>query len=113
MKAEAIYRGLRTPNGCLVTCDGKELPNRTDLRKYSTHTYEWGHEGGGSSQLSLAIIADFCGDDMAMQLHQDFTRDIVSALGANQWEINHIMLHEWVRKKLKEHKADAKPGHFI
>ena len=113
MKAEAIYRGLRTPNGALVTCDGKQLQTRTDLRKYSTTDFEWGHDGAGANQLALAILADFCGDDKAMDLHQTFSRDIVSSLGSMKWEMNSAMLIEWVRKALKEQKQGAGTGNFV
>lgn len=113
MKAEAIYRGLRTPNGSLVTCDGKELQARIDLRKYSTTKFEWGHDGAGANQLALAIMADFCGDEMAMTLHQIFSRDIVASLGSSQWEMNSAMLIEWVRKNLKEQKQGAGTGNFV
>jgi len=107
MKAEASYRGLRTPNGCLVTCDNVELPARTDIRPLSNTGYEWGLESSGSGQLALAILADFCGDDMALNLYQDFQRDIIAPIGSSRWEFKAPMLHEWIRNKLKEQKQET------
>lgn len=110
MKPEATYRGIRTPNGCLVTCDNTELPARTDIRPLSNIGFEWGLESSGSGQLALAILADFCGDDMALELYQEFQRDIIAPIGSSRWEMKAPMLIEWVRKKLKTQKHDEKSG---
>jgi len=110
MKPEATYRGIRTPNGCLVTCDNIELQARTDIRPISNIGFEWGLESSGSGQLALAILADFAGDDMAMNLYQEFQRDIIAPIGSSRWEMKAPMLIEWVRKKLKTMKDDDKAG---
>ena len=112
MKAEANYVGLRTPNGCLVTCDGKELPPRTDLRKHTSLGFDWGNMGSGAAQLSLAILSDFCGDEKALDLYESFKNDIISSLGAQRWEMNAPMLIDWVRRALKEHKRESQ-GNFV
>lgn len=112
MKVEANYRGLKTPNGNLVTCDAVQLQPRLDLRRLSPNGFEWGYENGGSGQLALAILADFAGDSIALDLYQKFQRDIISSLGSVQWNINAAMLHEWIRKALKEQKNDALPGNM-
>jgi hypothetical protein len=114
MKPEAIYRGIRTDKGCLVTCDNAELPARTDIRSLSNTGFEWGLESSGSGQLALAILADFCGDEQALDLYQDFQRDIIAPIGSSRWEMKAPMLIEWVRKRLKERKHDAQQpaGHF-
>lgn len=107
MKPDSIYRGIRTPNGCLVTCDNAELPARTDIRPLCSTGFEWGLESSGSGQLSLAILADFCGDDQALDLYQDFQRDIIASIGSSRWELKSAMLIEWVRNRLKERKQDT------
>lgn len=110
MKPEATYRGLRTPEGCLVTCDNVELPARTDIRPLSNVGFEWGLESAGSGQLALALLADFCGDDKALELYQDFQRDIIAPLGSSRWKMEAPMLIEWVRKKLKQKQQDNVRG---
>ena len=84
MKAEANYVGIRTPKGCLVTIDGAELKSRLDLRKHSSVGFDWGNMGSGSLQLSLAILADFCGDKMALDWYENCKNDIISSLGAQR-----------------------------
>ena len=88
------YHGRRDPDaGAIVTRhragdDGPTpLPLRTDLCEHSLDGFGWGHNGPGPSQLALALLADYLGDDeSALRLHQDFKRHVVSAL-RDEWTL--------------------------
>jgi hypothetical protein len=57
----------------------RELAPRLDLRNHSPTGFAWGYLGSGPAQLSLAILADFLGDDdHALALYQPFKEAFVA-----------------------------------
>jgi len=76
----SIYKGTRTPQGCVITVDGEPLGLRLDLWNHSPTGFEWGYGGSGPAQLALAILAHHYrnkdtlppGDEVAIRLHQRF-----------------------------------------
>ena len=83
------YRGTRTGDGCTVTVtDAKGTQNlapRFDLRNHSPTGYEFGFNGSGPAQLSLALLADALGDDQKAQDHyQTF-----------KFKVRHLDKHEY------------------
>ncbi|MBX9583677.1 MAG: hypothetical protein K2X87_25525 [Gemmataceae bacterium] len=87
------YVGERTPDGCMVTVidAGGERPldPRYDLRNHSPDGYNFGYNGSGPSQLSLALLADALGDDGKAQDHyQRFKSRVVARLEGNSWELS-------------------------
>ncbi len=60
---------------------GSKLDPRFDLRRHSPDGFAWGYEGSGPAQLSLAILADFLGNDYrALRLYQDFKFRMIARL---------------------------------
>ena len=107
---EVLYRGRREAIGiCDVVVmdtdvDGHKLDPRFDLVNHSPTGFEWGYGGSGPAQLSLAILADYLGDDqMALDLYQDFKWDIVAQL-PDVWKLtrkyieDEISYLKWRRK---------------
>lgn len=84
--AGKTYRGVRRPDGAtLVTCGRQQLPPRHDLRSYGP-VFDWDASEAGPSQLALALLADYLGDDQrALDLHQDFRRKVIRGLPAAGW----------------------------
>lgn len=77
------YTGIRDCNGVLEVfgSDGRPLPRRLDLFNHSPTGFECGYGGSGPSQLALALLADFTGDDeLAVRMHQQFKWKVVSAI---------------------------------
>lgn len=110
MKHGVVYRGARGANGCLVTCDGIELPTRNELRNHSATGFDWGVIGGGTAQLALAMLCDFFRDDQkALQYYEEFKIDILAPIGQPTWSIKSESMIEWARRKMKESK-DASKG---
>ncbi|MFQ5783362.1 MAG: DUF6166 domain-containing protein [Alphaproteobacteria bacterium] len=81
-----VYKGVRTPGGCVVTVDGAPLDPRLDLKRYSDAGFEWGYDGTGPRQLALAILADHLSDDpQALNLFQVFTETVIAELDGDEW----------------------------
>ena len=59
IETDKVVLELPAPaDGVLVTVDGQPLDPRRDLRDLGAEGFEWGYEGTGPAQLSLAILAD-------------------------------------------------------
>lgn len=92
-----LYRGIRTPEGCIVTVNGRELDMRLDLWNHSPTGFEWGYSGSGPAQLALAILADVTGDDdLAVTLHQRFKFSNVAGFPKDGWNISDDQVKVWV-----------------
>ena len=66
------------------------LRKRLDLRNYSDE-FEWGQEGAGCLQLSIAILADFLGDGRvqdAIEKHERFARTVIRTLAWDHWTLS-------------------------
>ena len=86
---EKTYFGWRTPDGrCRVMVSGpsrrkRPLRPRLDLRNHSPTGFEWGYGGSGPAQLTLALLADACGDTAtALRHYQESKREVVTVFGA-------------------------------
>ena len=81
-----FYEGKREGYGVVVTVDGRPLNLRLDLWNHSPTGFEWGYGGSGPAQLALALLADCLGnDERAVQLHQEFKRQVVANLEGHGW----------------------------
>ncbi len=106
---EPHFRGYRTAGGALFVrvVPGDVLPPRFDLWNHSPDGFEWGYGGSGPAQLSLAILAFLCGDDvLAVRLHQAFKFQVISALPKEGWYLTHSFVREWVIEQAAEVPAD-------
>ena len=102
------YIGFRGPSGPQVLVDGWPLPLRLDLRNHSPTGFEWGYGGSGPSQLALAIMADFFGDDQkALGVYQDFKWDFLAGRTEDDWTITGDQVAAWL--KAREGEAAAPP----
>ena len=83
-----IYEGRREGHVAEVTVDGRPLNPRLDLWNHSPTGFEWGYGGSGPAQLALALLADHLGDDdEALNLYQEFKRDVVAGLPYQRWRL--------------------------
>lgn len=55
-----------------------ELDKRLDLRRHSPSGFSWGYRGSGTTQLALAILADYASDDWALEHYRDFAKHVVA-----------------------------------
>ena len=90
------YEGRRTIDGIRVTVDGAALDPRYDLAVFTRLGFEWSYEGDAPRQLSLALIADAVGGDLALQWSKPFTTSVVLCFD-NDWQLT----DEDIRKTLE------------
>ena len=87
------YKAIRTPEGCVVTVNGKLLNPRHDLSNHSPDGFEWGYDGSGPSQLALAILAYELQDDSKVtSLYEEFKRKTVANYQAETWTLDSIRI---------------------
>jgi hypothetical protein len=77
---------------------------RLDLFKHSPTGFEWSYDGSGPAQLALAILADYFGDKdaLAVDLHQDFKRDVVAKFPKEGWQLTAAEIENWLAKRRGE-----------
>ncbi|HWE21621.1 MAG TPA: DUF6166 domain-containing protein [Hyphomicrobiaceae bacterium] len=81
------YEGTRSIDGLVVTVDGKPLPERYEVQRFTKWGFEWTYEGASPQQLALAILFDHLGDKArAIKLSEPFMRKIVANLD-NDWSL--------------------------
>jgi len=84
-----VYKGVRESERSIVTVDGLPLDPRMDLRILSTEGFEWGYDGGGPSQLALAMLADHFGDDQKALTHYRFFRaTAIAMIREDEWSLD-------------------------
>jgi hypothetical protein len=82
-----IYEGKRSIDGLVVTVDGRPLPERYEVRKFTDWGFEWTYEGTSPQQLALAILYDHLGDkDRAIRLSEPFMKKVVADMD-NDWAL--------------------------
>jgi hypothetical protein len=70
----------------VVFVDGNLLNPRFDIWPFNFDGFEWGHDGSGSIQLALAILADHLSDTKrAFKLCEQFSRNIIAELPSQGW----------------------------
>lgn len=111
-----VYTGKRLEDGtCSVMIWEQGRPALLDSKPSQTlwnHCpvgFEWGYEGSGPAQLSLAILLDFsCDGELAVKYHQAFKARVIAALlqGAT-WQIEGDDIRNFMRSVLP---AQEQPG---
>jgi hypothetical protein len=100
---QTFYRGVRECTGgdfptARVTVDGKELAVEPSLklRNHSPTGFEWGYAGSGPSQLALAVLLDFTGDEsLSLFRYMELKRELVAGW-AVEWGIDGLELRQWL-----------------
>jgi hypothetical protein len=82
VQTDRVYNIQRTAQGVVCTVNGRPLPLRLDLWNHSPTGFEFGYGGSGPAQLALAILADCCGDKLAVTYHQPFKWAVVARIPA-------------------------------
>lgn len=94
-----IYHADRDPLGvAVVTVDGHSLDMRLDLRSHSPTGFEWGYQGSGPAQLSLAILAYEYGDEIAQVWYQTFKRVSVANLPRQGFWFGSSQVVSWLQE---------------
>ncbi len=82
-----VYSGRREGARVTVTVDGQALDPRRDLRDFRASGFEWGYQGSGPSQLSLAILADHADAQTALGNYRQFVQVVIAEIEADSWSL--------------------------
>ena len=83
-----MYEGRRTIDGLVVTADGSPLSEHYEVKRFTTHGFEWTYEGDSPRQLALAILYDHLGDkERAIVLCELFMKTVVANF-ENDWTLS-------------------------
>lgn len=101
------YDGLSGGNYRIIAVhqSGKirSLALRLDLRNHSPTGFCWGYMGSGPAQAALAVLADYAGDNEAIQRYQQFKFDFLSKYPMNQgWTITSEQLGKWLNQPTED-----------
>ena len=103
VEATAVFRGGGTP-----TCHNYRLPLRRDIHALAT-SFDWGKEGNGAAQLSLAILADLTkNDSYACDRFEAFSEEVVVGLDGPGWVLEEPVIREWLsQRRLTRNEMEA------
>ncbi|MBA7644120.1 hypothetical protein ES703_51857 [subsurface metagenome] len=82
-----------------VWLNGKRLyPGKSQrVWNHSPDGFNWGYEGSGPAQLALAVLLELVPQDRAVELHQEFKREVIAALVQTDFAVS-IDLRPWLKK---------------
>ena len=104
-----VFKGHKTLLGSkYVTYAEVELPLKADLCSRAT-SFDWGHNGPASMQLSFAILFQVSDEETAAKHTVKFTQEVVKQLASREWILNSTDVIEWINAnevKPQEKKAE-------
>jgi hypothetical protein len=102
-----IYEGRRTIDGLVVTVDGKPLPERYEVKRFTKYGFEWTYDGDSPRQLALAILFDYLGDgSRAVALSKPFMKDVIANLD-NDWRLTGDAVAAFIGRHTGEEEHNA------
>jgi len=104
-----VFKGHKTLLGSkYVTYGELELPLREDLCTRA-NSFDWGHNGPASMQLSFAILCQIDGKETAKTHMVKFTQEVVKQLNSRDWVLDASDVIEWINtnnEKPEESKSE-------
>ncbi len=89
VRERGASRVFRYQPGRDLRGEGVPLDLRLDLHWHSPSGPEWGYAGSGAAQLTLAVLADYLGDDEeALELYQGFKVEVIARLPSAHWVLD-------------------------
>lgn len=91
-----VFKGHKTLLGSkYVTYGEVELPLRDDLCSRAT-SFDWGHNGPASMQLSFAILIQLSDETTATKHMIKFTQEVVKKFSSRDWVLSAHEALEWI-----------------
>jgi hypothetical protein len=106
---EHVYTGTRGKSGAVVFKDDRPFDHRPS-RAYRNHSptgFEWSYQGSGPAQLALALLLEVTDSDTALDLYQDYKREVVACWPIAGFTVTTADLRAWlaVRKETATARA--------
>ena len=99
-----IFKGKKTPDGCIVELDNEGYTTQLSLEKslqvvdHSPDGYQCGYSGSGTAQLAAAILNEITDDpEIAREYYQMFKFDHVANWEGLIFEISEDEVLTWLR----------------
>ena len=93
-----VFKGHKTLLGSKYVTYGEiELPIRNDLCSRAT-SFDWGHNGPASMQLSFAMLLQLSNEATAAKHTVKFTQEIVKQFTSRDWVLNANDVLEWINE---------------
>lgn len=81
------YIGDRTIDGIVATVNGEDLPDYSEIKRYTGAGFEWGFEGHAATQLAFALLYEHSRDaQLSASLAESFMTNVTANFG-NEWEL--------------------------
>ncbi len=93
------FKGVRTKTGTVVTYGDELLELKEELKIDPSIGFEWGNDSIGARQLSLAILHELVSLESALENYQIFAKKFIQPIRKNEWELDEIILREWLHKR--------------
>ncbi|MBA7641250.1 hypothetical protein ES703_48926 [subsurface metagenome] len=83
-----------------VWLNGKRLyPGKSQrVWNHSPNGFNWGYEGSGPAQLALGVLLELLPQEKAVDLHQEFKREVIAALVKDDFRVS-MDLRPWLEEK--------------
>lgn len=101
-----VYGGYIDLQGnALVSKNGDVLPLQRSLlvRSHSPTGFSWGYCGSGPAQLALAILLEELYYGQALELYQDFKREVIAGFSNEPliiWRLTGEEIRDWAYRRL-------------
>ena len=104
-----IFKGKKTPDGCIVELDNEGYTTQLSLEKslqvvdHSPDGYQCGYSGSGTAQLAAAILNEVTDDpELTRTYYQLFKFDHVAKWEGLTFEISEDEVLTWLRAILSD-----------
>ncbi len=100
-----IFKGKKTPDGCIVELDNEGYTTQLSLEKslqvvdHSPDGYQCGYSGSGTAQLAAAILNEVTDDsELTRTYYQLFKFDHVAKWDGVTFEISEDEVRTWLQE---------------
>ena len=83
------------------------LPSSNHIRNHSPAGYGFSYSGSGPAQLSLSILVEALGEELAVQLYQKFKREFVAKAEGDEFRVTASTVREWAERQALSPSSDA------
>ena len=96
-----FYTGATNERGeRFVWSDDLLLDPCYHVRIHSKTGFNWGYDGSAPRQLSLAILCDLVGSELAQEHEGEFCRKIIARIDSPEWKLASDFVLGWLSARI-------------